>query len=114
MLINDPYWSSVDESEYLRHAQRRYLSIIHHSAWIKLGTELPDLREKVRFIAVSQPGAGNFLHAVPPRKPFQLQSWAMSIAVQRRLGLPLSTHHSTRCIAVGGTASRSTHWGTWR
>jgi hypothetical protein len=48
------------------------------------------LRDQVRFIAVSQPFAGAFLNAVPSRKPFRLPTWALRIAIQRRLGLPLS------------------------
>ena len=64
-------------------------------------------------MAVSQPGAGNFLHAVPSRQPFKLNSWAMSIAVQRRLGLPLGTalssamrfgRHGQRLDAFGDVA----------
>ena len=64
-------------------------------------------------MAVSQPGAGNFLHAVPSRQPFKLNSWAMSIAVQRRLGLPLGTalssamrfgRHGQRLDACGDVA----------
>ena len=46
-------------------------------------------REAVRFISCSQPMAGAFLNAVPKYEAFRLPSWAMRIAVQRRLGLPL-------------------------
>ena len=46
-------------------------------------------REAVRFLAASQKHAGAFLNAVPKHAPFRLHSWAMRIAVQRRLGLPL-------------------------
>lgn len=48
------------------------------------------VREAVRFISVSQPQAGAFLNAVPSHGHFRLHTWAMRIAVQRRLGLPLS------------------------
>ena len=47
-------------------------------------------REAVRFIAVSQPHAGAFLNAVPRHAYFQINTWAMRILVQRRLGLPLT------------------------
>ena len=43
----------------------------------------------VRLVAVSQPGAGRFLDAVPSRADFRVPTWALRIAVQRRLGLPL-------------------------
>ena len=44
-------------------------------------------RELVRFEAVSQPQAGAFLNAVPKFEAFRIQTWAMPIAVQKRLGL---------------------------
>ena len=47
-------------------------------------------REAVRFIAVSQPYAGAFLNAVPSHRVFRINTWAMRILVQRRLGLPLA------------------------
>ena len=45
--------------------------------------------EAVRFIAASQPHAGDVLNAIPMRREFRVPSWAMRIIVQRRLGLPL-------------------------
>ena len=51
-----------------------------HAAW----------REAVRFVAVSQDGAGAFLNAsIPMRDDMRMETWAMRISVQRRLGLPL-------------------------
>ena len=47
-------------------------------------------REAARFIAVSQPHAGDFLNAVPRRAWFRVNTWVMRISVQRRLGLPLT------------------------
>ena len=47
-------------------------------------------RELARFLSASQPEAGAFLNAVPKRAAFQLQTWALRVAVQRRLGLPLT------------------------
>ena len=89
-------------SEFLQHAQSRWSQIIHHSAWLGLLARLQgvSVREATRFISVSQPDAGAFLNAVPKWDHFRMHTWAMRIAVQRRLGLPLS--------AVW-TASRSRH-----
>ena len=50
-----------------------------HAAW----------REAVRFVAVSQDGAGAFLNAIPMRDDMRMETWAMRLTVQRRLGLPL-------------------------
>ena len=50
-----------------------------HAAW----------REAVRFVAVSQDGAGAFLNAIPMRDDMRMETWAMRLSVQRRLGLPL-------------------------
>jgi len=46
-------------------------------------------REATRLVSVSQHGAGAFLNAVPSRPHFQMPTWALRIAVQKRLGLPL-------------------------
>ena len=54
-------------------------------------------------ISVSQPHAGAWLNAVPSRKAFRINSWAMRIAVQRRLGLPLTAH------AAHGEEGRGKH-----
>ena len=79
------------DSEFLTHAQRRHSLVVHHSRWLYHLHRVLEVgrREAARFIAVSQPYAGHFLNAVPSRGPFRLASWAMHIAVQRRLGLPL-------------------------
>jgi hypothetical protein len=79
------------ESDFLKNAQRTYSLIIHHSAWLKLLARLRSVsvRECVRFLAVSQPHAGDFLNAVPARRGFKVPTWAMKIAIHRRLGLPL-------------------------
>ena len=93
------------ESDYLQHAQRTWSRIVHHSAWIKLLARMRtvSVREAVRFISVSQPHAGDFLNAVPARAAFRINTWAMRIAVQRRLGLPLTA------AAVSGEEGRSRH-----
>ena len=44
----------------------------------------------MRFVAVSQPHAGDWLNAVPSHRPFEIHTWAMRMLVQRRLGLPLT------------------------
>ena len=51
------------------------------------------VREGVRFISVCQPHAGDFLYAVPSRPAFRIPTWALRIAVQRRLGLAVT--HAT-------------------
>ena len=60
-------------------------------------------RELVRFVAVSQPQAGAFLNAVPKYEPFRVQTWALRIAVQKRLGLPLLA----AAAAAGESRSKS-------
>ena len=40
-------------------------------------------------MAASQDGAGAFLNAIPMRDDMRMETWAMRISVQRRLGLPL-------------------------
>ena len=40
-------------------------------------------------MAVSQDGAGAFLNAIPMRDDMRMETWAMRLSVQRRLGLPL-------------------------
>ena len=79
------------ESDDLQHAQRTYSHIIHHSAWLQLLARLQAVstREATRLICVSQPHAGDWLNAVPKREHMRMHTWAMRIAVQRRLGLPL-------------------------
>ena len=47
-------------------------------------------REQVRFVSVSQFGAGAFLNAIPTRAHFRLPSYVLRFALQRRFGLHLS------------------------
>jgi hypothetical protein len=47
------------------------------------------VRDGIRFVAASQPGSGLFINAVPKYQHYAVPSWAMSIAVATRLGLPL-------------------------
>ena len=63
-------------------------------------------------ISVSQPHAGVWLNAVPSRKAFRINSWAMRIAVQRRLGLPL-TAHAAHGEDGGSGAGLSQVGGRW-
>ena len=44
------------DEDFLKHAQRRFSSAVHHASWLKLLTDLQStsVREAVRFIAVSQ------------------------------------------------------------
>ena len=58
-------------------------------------------REAIRFISVSQNGAGAFLNAVPKLKHFRVPTWAMRVECSRRLGLPLLA-----VAAAGGRRSR--------
>ena len=95
--------------EHLQNAQRRFSQIISHAAWLDFWNELqaPGVarREAVRFIAVSQPHAGDVLNAIPMRREFRVPSWAMRIIVQRRLGLPLDealARGAPTCTARGG------------
>ena len=91
-------------SDELQHAQRTYSQIIHHSAWLQLWARLQavSMREAVRFICASQPHASDWLNAVPKHEHMRMHTWAMRIAVQRRLGLPL--------LAVAAApAARSRH-----
>jgi hypothetical protein len=96
------------DSEFLQHAQRRWTQITHHSAWLQLLARLQGVsrREAVRFVSVSQPNAGAFLNAVPKHERFRLHTWAMRIAVQRRLGLPLQ---AAAAAAAATDAARSKH-----
>ena len=94
------------DEDFLKHAQRRFSSAVHHASWLKLLTDLQStsVREAVRFIAVSQRHAGTFLNAVPKHKPFRLPTWALRLCVQRRLGLPLL---AAAAAADGARRSRS-------
>ena len=95
-------------SEFLQQAQRRYIVGVHHRNWLALADAFVSeasrrggryktgrcknhkcWREAIRFVAVSQEGAGAFLNAIPMRDDMKMETWAMRITVQRRLGLPL-------------------------
>ena len=95
----------ASESDHLKNAQRTWSRIAHHSAWLHEASRLRQVsaREVVRFVSVSQPHAGDFLNAVPKRAVFRINTWAMRIAVQRRLGLPLTA------AEVGSSQGRSRH-----
>ena len=68
---------------------------------------------------MSQPHAGDFLNAVPKRPAFRINTWAMRIAVQRRLGLPLTaaelssglSKHGHAFDAMGDLATNDGHSG---
>ena len=96
------------DSDFLEHAQRRWTQITHQSAWLQLLARLQGVsrREAVRFLSVSQPNAGSFLNAVPKLERFRLHTWAMRIAVQRRLGLPLQ---AAAAASAAADAQRSRH-----
>eukprot|EP00964_Phaeocystis_antarctica_P071759 scaffold43833_cov58-Phaeocystis_antarctica.AAC.1 len=64
-------------------------------------------REAARFISVSQAYAGAFLNAVPRQPVFRMPTWALRIALQRRLGLPLTA--ATAAAGGGGGGRRSRH-----
>ena len=82
---------------------RASCSVAQLQFWNELvGTGVPQ-REAVRFIAASQPHAGDVLNAIPMRSEFRVPSWAMRVIVQRRLGLPLPRRVSrARCADVHG------------
>ena len=91
-------------SEFLKQAQRRHSLVVHHSRWLELLRRTlteRGRRETVRVLAASQPHAGDFLNAVPARLPFRMPSWAMRIAVQRRLGLPLGEAAGAGALLAG-------------
>ena len=70
-------------------------------------------REAVRFVSCSQPMAGAFLNAVPKYEAFRLPSWAMRIAVQRRLGLPLLASAAAGEIFGKTKITGGTRMGSW-
>ena len=69
------------DREHLQNAQRRFSQIVHHAAWLSFWNELActgvPQREAVRFIAASQPHAGDVPNAIPMRSEFRVPSWAM-------------------------------------
>ena len=61
-----------------KNAQRRFSQIVHHAAWLSFWNDLvgsPGVpqRETVRFIAASQPHAGDVLNAIPMRYPVRTE-----------------------------------------
>ena len=67
---------------------------------------------------MSQPHAGDFLNAVPARAAFRINTWAMRVAVQRRLGLPLAaadvggvSRHGHVFDVMGDLAANDGHAG---
>ena len=58
-------------------------------------------REAARFISVSQAYAGAFLNAVPRQPAFRMPTWALRIALQRRL---------PRAAADGGYGGGGRRW----
>ena len=95
------------DDDKLQHVQRKLSSVVHQSDWLKLLQRLRSLpgcgkREAARFIAVSQPHAGDYLNAVPKHAAFRMPTWALRIVVQRWLGLPLLA----AAAASGGKSGR--------
>ena len=113
-----PLAEFTSKHEFLHQAQRRFTTVVHNRNWRDLALELRQegsagsrsaprgkkgkaqakgrerakhaaWREAVRFVAVSQDGAGAFLNAIPMRDDMRMETWAMRLSVQRRLGLPL-------------------------
>ncbi|EOD31307.1 hypothetical protein EMIHUDRAFT_232078 [Emiliania huxleyi CCMP1516] len=113
-----PLAEFTSKHEFLHQAQRRFTTVVHNRNWRDLAEELAAegsagsrsaprgkkgkaqakgrerakhaaWREAVRFVAASQDGAGAFLNAIPMRDDMRMETWAMRISVQRRLGLPL-------------------------
>ena len=83
------------------------MSSVHVLACLWNALQLPGVarQEAVRFVAVSQYQAGAFLNAVPSRRDFRIPTWALRVAVQRRLGLPLDealARGAPTCSARGG------------
>ena len=53
-------------------------------------------------------GTGAFLNAIPMRGDMRMETWAMRISVQRRLGLPLDV--ACQAVSVGKkTRNKKTH-----
>ena len=83
--------------------------IRHHLGWMQLYERLGSAdgrRELVRLVAASQRSAGAWLNAVPALPPFQVRSWAFVLAMQRRLGLPLTLALAARDAHAMPVATR--------
>jgi len=82
-----------------KRAQRRFAQVVHLEGWLGQMLECGGLadaaweapRECSRLIGVTQPLAGAWLLAVPSAPGFRIRSHIYTIALQRRLGLPIST-----------------------
>ena len=100
--------------EHLENVQHRFSQIVHHAAWLSFWNELVNTgvpqREAVRFIAASQPHAGDVLNAIPMRSEFRVPSWAMRVIVQRRLGLPLEGSGALGPAGAHTKDRRSVRW----
>ena len=91
----------ADTSCTLRNrAQRKFAQVVHLEGWLGQMLECGGLadaaweapRECSRLIGVTQPLAGAWLLAVPSASGFRVpRSHIYTIALQRRLGLPIST-----------------------
>ena len=132
-----PLAEFTSKHEFLHQAQRRFTTVVHNRNWRDLAVELRDegsagsrsaprgkkgkaqakgrerakhaaWREAVRFVAVSQDGAGAFLNAIPMRDDMKMESWAMRVTGQRRLGLPLMSLARRRRQARGHPAAGCT------
>ena len=128
ILPHLPLAEFTSKHEFLHQAQRRFSTVVHNRNWRDLAEELAEegsagsrsaprgkrgkalakgrerarhaaWREADRFVAVSQDGAGAFLNAIPMRDDMRMETWAMRISVQRRLGLPLDV--ACRAVAAG-------------
>ena len=66
----------ASESDYNQNAQRTWSRIVHHTAWLRCLSACRQVstREAVRFIAVSQPHAGDFLNAIPKQAVFRINT----------------------------------------
>ena len=78
-------------------AQRSFAQVTHLGSWLDQLTKAAGLdgsgvalRECSRLIGVSQPLAGAWLNAIPGPQQFRMRSSLFVIALQRRLGLPIS------------------------
>jgi hypothetical protein len=89
------------DSKHHKHAQRTWSRIIHHSAWVEVLRERQrrSARGGVHFLAVSMPGAGLFLNAVPKYAEFRTPTWALQIILARRFALPVQP-----CVAAAATS----------
>ena len=82
-----------------KRAQRKFAQVVHLEGWLGIMTECGGLadtvweapRECSRLVGITQPLAGGWLLAVPSTPGYRIRSHLYTIALQRRLGLPIST-----------------------